>query len=120
LIDKLERLAGKSQEKFIALPGSGKIESKLTLLGTLRSVSIILEGWGNHYAFCNENNVLAQLDERVDEILREILGVYRSVRARCDRGLQRRLLGVPHLVSSFSKRTPQASSSSIIEKLLVA
>ncbi len=112
LIDKLERLQSNSQEKFLALADSRKIDSKSTLPGTLRSMSVILEGWGNHYAFCNENNVLAQLDERVDGILREILGAYRSVRERCDRGRQRKLLGVPLLTGLAAEPIPWPKATS--------
>src|SRR5712692_2443878 len=40
------------------------LDPALTLIRTLTDVSGIVNGWGHHYSFCNETNVIGQLDLR--------------------------------------------------------
>lgn len=76
----------------------------LTAVDTLASVTNILEGWGNQYAFCNDREVLKHLDSEVNGL---IANYWKAISRRyakfmIDKNLvdSRRLLGVHLLIDS--------------------
>lgn len=73
------------------------LSSAHTLVRTLTEVSGIVSGWGHHYSFCNEKNVISQLDSKIDELLQEYSYKYAQIRTSADRKTGRRMLGVPLL-----------------------
>ncbi len=74
---------------------------------TLVAVSNILRGWGDHYSFCNDRDLMAMLDRKIDERLASYSRRYdeiKKVQGRVDAANNRRLLGV-HLLYD-SKQQP--------------
>lgn len=74
---------------------------------TLVAVSNILRGWGDHYSFCNDRDLMAMLDRKIDERLASYSRRYdeiKKVQGRVDAANDRRLLGV-HLLYD-SKQQP--------------
>jgi len=76
----------------------------LTALDTLVSATNILEGWGNQYAFCNDREVLKQLDSEVNGLIENYWKAIsrRYAKFMTDTNLvdSRRLLGVHLLIDS--------------------
>ena len=73
---------------------------KKSLVKTFANISNILMGWGNQYSFCNDREVMKQLDIEIDSRLAKYIGKYQMARKRCecDRENLRRLLGVQLLM----------------------
>jgi RNA-directed DNA polymerase len=57
------------------------------LLGTLKRVDGIIQGWGKHYRFCNDERCFKNLDTDVSQLIRDYLGFYAAERrsAKADR-----------------------------------
>ena len=85
---------------------------KLSVIDTLSTVNNILMGWGNQYAFCNNDELMRQLDKKIDELIAEYLvryGLAHKMHTHYGMSDQRRrLLGV-HLISD-SKKHPIVSA----------
>ena len=77
------------------------------MVETLSEVSNVVRGWGNQYAYCNNGQVLQQLDTEIDAKIEKYLSKY----AAAWRGLnqsrmhedRRRLLGV-HLLADSNRK----------------
>jgi retron-type reverse transcriptase len=76
---------------------TGNVDRSFSLIRTLTEVGGLVQGWGSHYSFCNEKNIFGQLDQRLNEMLREYLGCYSGEIKRTDEKGRRHLLGVPLL-----------------------
>ena len=79
-------------------------DKRCSLAETLSAVSNVVRGWGNQYSFCNNRQILQDMDSKIDSILDEYLAQYRK---RLDKMKdndfimnRRRLLGVHLLVDS--------------------
>ncbi|MES9850926.1 MAG: reverse transcriptase domain-containing protein [Candidatus Thiodiazotropha sp. L084R] len=84
----------------------------ITVTETLNNVSNIMKGWGNQYSYCNDINLLNNIDKIVDEKISTYLTSYSRYRNNFKQSgkllSRRRLLGV-HLLSD-SKRKPIISN----------
>ena len=102
LLGKIDQAFKYSSRRMIS-PKSLRPE-KLALVDTLKSVSNMLEGWGNQYSFCNCDELLQDLDRQIDERLSKYLGIYTNYREKFQDNATslRRLLGVHPLVDSYS------------------
>ena len=63
------------------------------LLGTLKRADGIIQGWGKHYRFCNDQRCFENIDDDVDKLIRDYLGFYRDERHRTTATLNRRDAG---------------------------
>ena len=115
LIENVALVLSSTEQSYRDYKNNGKLDRSKSLIRTLYEVAGIVRGWGNHYFFCNEQNVLAQLDKEIDGLIARFLGVYGIAREGAD-GVERRfLLGVAPLTAfttgSFvwPKPTPQAA-----------
>jgi len=96
LLEKLEAILIESEHRM-SNPLS-LVSERATYVETLMAASDVVRGWGNQYSFCNDNNVLRDLDDKIDARLRQYRARYRAAvrkldpaRARIDK---RRLFGV--------------------------
>lgn len=84
------------------------VKERRTLVETLSEVNNIVHGWGNQYSYCNDGQVLHQLDNKIDSSIRSYISTYATARMNLIKlGRQRemrRLLGVRLLIDS--KRAP--------------
>ena len=84
------------------------VAERRSVVETLSEVNNVVRGWGNQYAYCNNGQVLHELDAEIDAKIEKYLSKYVAAR----RGLnssrkhedRRRLLGV-HLLAD-SNRNP--------------
>ncbi len=87
------------------------------LIRTLYEAKGIVSGWGHHYSFCNEKNILSQLDREVDHLLRDYFGAYRDTIKRVDPRGRRHLIGIPLLAEfashPFLWKTPKIAEASL-------
>lgn len=70
---------------------------------SLANVSHIVKAWGNQYQFCNNEQVLTQLDEKISHEIKEYISFYTDQARKfesTDSLARRRLLGVHSLVDS--------------------
>ena len=80
------------------------IKGKLKhVIRTLTEASGIVQGWGKQYYFCNDKNLLGQLDSKLDTMIRHYLGTYARVSQPSGQIQRRRLLGIPLLEELASK-----------------
>ena len=121
-----------AQEKLLAkvqaeLDGSGAAFTRTksgqpmpktsSLISTLKRVDGIVQGWGKHYRFCNDERCFAYLDGRIADMIRKYLGLYSSIRREADETGGRALFGLEQLAlierSPFSwpKETASAIAS---------
>jgi RNA-directed DNA polymerase len=79
-----------------------------TVSETLLNVSNVLRGWGNQYSFCNNRQIIQNLDLQIDRRLEKYLSIYKKKKKELeDRDFpknRRRLIGV-HLLED-SKYDP--------------
>lgn len=97
LLANISEVLQDSARAFRALGKVGTVIPSLCLIRTLNETRGVLQGWGNHYSFCNEKNLFHQLDIEIDKLVRAYLGAYASARKKADDRGRRRLLGVPLL-----------------------
>jgi hypothetical protein len=96
----LRNVAGLLREgasAFRSYARTGRIAPSDSLSRTLYEARGIVSGWGHYYSFCNETNILSQLDREIDRLLAEYFGTYRDVIKQIDPKSRRLLIGVPLL-----------------------
>lgn len=102
LLSNLDKVFSKSVE----LMGNPKflVKKHRTVTETLNEVSNIMKGWGNQYSYCNDINLLKQIDQVVDKRISRYLSCYANRKSAFDRNGEsihrRRLLGVHLLIDS--------------------
>jgi hypothetical protein len=95
-----------SRKAFIAYRNGQPLPKSAALLGTLKRVDGIIQGWGKHYRFCNDGLFFSNLDKEVGQLIREYLGIYRSERNSAMPERAPALLGVELLASMERKPFP--------------
>jgi retron-type reverse transcriptase len=91
---------------FNAFRSNESVEKTRSLVATLKRVDGIVEGWGKHYWFCNDDQEFDRLDRKIDGLIRNFLGAYVDTRRRTTSAKHRALLGVSEL--SALERSPFA------------
>ncbi len=103
LLNKIKKLFTDSKKRFFTTPKKTEETYEYSLLCTLEQVHRVIAAWGNHYVFCNSQQLFNSLDQKIDEMLRNYLGSYASRRDRADQQERRRILGVHLLTDCNSK-----------------
>jgi retron-type reverse transcriptase len=103
LINKVQKAMQSSIVGFYEHEKSGQLSPRLSLIRTLTQASGIVQGWGKQYYFCNDKNLLGQLDSQLDSMIRQYLGIYAKVSKPSGQTHRRRLLGIPLLEELASK-----------------
>jgi RNA-directed DNA polymerase len=68
-----------------------------SLAATINRIDGIVRGWGKHYQFCNDDTLFSRIDIKVQELVRQFLGEYRSIKASRDAADASMLLGIDEL-----------------------
>lgn len=92
-----------SREAFKAYRNGQPLSKTSAFLGTLKRVDGIIQGWGKHYRFCNDDLFFSNLDEEVGQLIREYIGTYRSEWHSAKPARAPALLGV-ELLSSMERK----------------
>jgi RNA-directed DNA polymerase len=110
----LIRPGNKAQTKFLAsiqqafddgskgmrgLENGHPIDRRRSLIGTLKRIDGMIDGWGKHYWFCNDQQSFVGIDNKINAKLRAFLGEYRDIRSRIDYGRYGALLGISELTT---------------------
>src|SRR5258708_37394622 len=103
LINKVQKVLQSSTAGFHEHEKSGRLPPELSLIRTLTEASGIVQGWGKQYSFCNDKNLLGQLDSKLDSMIRQYLGTYARASKPSDQTQRRQLLGIPLLEQLASK-----------------
>jgi retron-type reverse transcriptase len=75
-----------------------------SLVSALKRIDGIIQGWGKHYRFCNDDTLIQYLDSLVRDCLRTYIGAYSDARERSAESERQFFLGVEKL--SSIKREP--------------
>jgi retron-type reverse transcriptase len=70
------------------------IEEGKTYRDTLYEVNNVIRGWGNSYAFCTDDNLMANLDKAIDSKLQSFNSIYKAKVNKLSSSDKRRLMGV--------------------------
>lgn len=57
----------------------------------------MIDGWGKHYWFCNDNQIWINIDAKVNTLLSRFLGYYVNSRERTTDARRMELLGISEL-----------------------
>lgn len=74
-----------------------QFDRALSLASTLKRVDGMIDGWGKHYWFCNDKQVLDNLDQKFSELIRRYLGEYANIRNGSPKGKHQIFLGISEL-----------------------
>lgn len=86
-------------QKSLNLMRDGKFDRRPhTLLGTLKKLDGMIDGWGKHYWFCNDDQIWKNIDRKVNAEISHFLGYYRDVRSGAAEDRKMGLLGISELV----------------------
>jgi RNA-directed DNA polymerase len=102
-LGKIEKALGSSVAGFHAFDKGDSFAPRQSLIRTLTDVSGIALGWGKQYFFCNDKNLFAQLDCKLDSMIREYLAIYAKFSRPQAQWRRRRLLGIPLLEELASR-----------------
>jgi RNA-directed DNA polymerase len=97
LMNKIRDSLDVSSRAFRLHRAETPIPDSFSMTRTLSNLRGMILGWGNHYFFCNQKNLFAQLDQEVDRLLSAYFGNYKAVIQGKDAKFRRRLVGVPLL-----------------------
>jgi hypothetical protein len=98
LFQNVEGELKKSVQAFHVCRTDAPFDRSLSFIATLKRIDGIVRGWGKHYYFCNDADLFARIDARLDDLLRSYIGNYAGSRQRTSLDRQRSLLGVERLI----------------------
>ena len=94
LLTSLNEITEQSRKAFNGYSSGKTLKKSDALLATLRRIDGVIQGWGKHYWFCNDEVFFQNLDAEVIAILRRYLGLYSSARKAVGDEKSPALLGV--------------------------
>lgn len=65
-----------------------------SLIGTLRRIDGMSQGWAKHYRFCNDRKTFEHLDSKISEMIGPFIGNYSNAIQKLDEKYRRVVLGV--------------------------
>jgi hypothetical protein len=84
-----------SRKAFNGLRSGKPIPRNRSLVATLKRVDGMINGWGKHYRFCNDRDTLANIDSRIEELIKSYIQQYALSRSKTANSNEaRQLLGV--------------------------
>ena len=110
LLEKVKTRLNRSKISLRTSPVKDPLREH-SFVESLANVSHIVKAWGNQYQFCNNEQVLTQLDEKISHEIKEYVSFYTDQTRKLestDLLSRRRLLGVHALVDS--KKDPIVST----------
>jgi RNA-directed DNA polymerase len=108
----LIRPSAKAQAKFLnsvqtafedgakamrGLASGASMDRRRSLIGTLKRVDGMIDGWGKHYWFCNDAQAFETTDGKISAKLGAFLGEYRDIRGKLEKRAYAALLGMAEL-----------------------
>jgi len=83
-----------SRRAFREARAGKQIEKRQSLVATLKRLDGLMLGWGKHYKFCNDRELLHKLDARVTSLLKAYFGEYSSFLSQVEVTQKRHALGI--------------------------
>lgn len=77
-------------------------DDKKHFIKTTQNVSHVIQGWGNSYSFCNDLEVIENIDQKVEALLNNYIRGFQSRYRKREWKDKRRLLGI-HLLCDSKK-----------------
>ena len=98
LRDAVDEELTKSLRAFRANDGKA-IDRKRSVTATLARIDGMVDGWGKHYRFCNDPQIMRRLDDEIDAKVRDYLGQYAGLKRKAGDAHRRQMLGLQQLQS---------------------
>jgi len=98
-IQSIKNTLEESRKSFIGLKHGQPMRQSQSLISTLKRVDGIINGWGKHYWFCNDGQLLRNLDQKVSSLIRDFLGIYKNTRSVLPSSNKNQLLGISELAA---------------------
>ncbi len=95
---------GDGRKALVGYRNGQLLPKSSALLGTLKRVDGVVQGWGKHYRFCNDERCFANLDAELGTLIGDYLGFYAHERRGAAPDLAPAMLGVELLV--MQERNP--------------
>ena len=118
-LTSLESTFTESKKALFAVQDGKSLKKANSVIGTLKKVEGIIDGWGKHYWFCNDIPLFREIDRKVDTLVRDYLGAYRSTREKTSASRRRSLLGLPTLEEQDRSpfEYPRTSTASLLTSI---
>jgi RNA-directed DNA polymerase len=97
LLTKIQAELDTSVAAFRAMSSGQPLTKSSSLVSTLKRIDGIVQGWGKHYRFCNDEIGFANIDADVGEKMRKYIGIYVDARRGVDPLIGRMLFGLEQL-----------------------
>ena len=94
----------RGRKALIAYRNGQPLPKSVALLGTLRRVDGLVQGWGKHYRFCNDERCFSNLDTELQRLIGDYLGFYAHSRRGVRQERAPAMLGLELL--SMQERDP--------------
>ena len=96
-LESIDNAFTEGRRAFVAVRNGQSLPRSRSLLATLKRVDGMIDGWGKHYWFCNDDELFALLDTKIIQLVRQFLGSYRAIRSELSDARQHLLLGLTEL-----------------------
>ncbi len=97
LLDNVTGQFKKSAHAMNTFKSEKGLDRRQSLTATLRRVDGIVNGWGKHFRFCNDEQFFVVLDADIKKLISEYLGRYRKAREKRSQADAHMLLGIQQL-----------------------
>jgi retron-type reverse transcriptase len=104
LLASLRATFEQGRKALVGFRNGQPLPKAAALLGTLKNADGMIQGWGKHYRFCNDQRCFENLDIEITQIIRDYLGFYAEERRKATAARAPAMLGVEMLGSI--ERTP--------------
>jgi len=79
-IDSVSATLEASKKAMLSSKTGGPLDTPNSLISCLKRLQGMIDGWGKHYWFCNDKQVLSTMDELISKSVRDLIGTYAAVR----------------------------------------
>ena len=97
ILTSIESQFDESLQAMQSVKHGDKLDKKYSLVNTLKRVDGMIDGWGKHYRFCNDEQFFESMDKALDELVRQYLGRYARIREEMKVKFSRKMLGITEL-----------------------
>jgi hypothetical protein len=95
----IERAFEDACKAFVGVRSGQDLPRSQSLISTLKRVDGMIDGWGKHYWFCNDEEFFKQLDKSLTVLVKGLLGAYRDTYSKLPIERRELLLGLCRLGS---------------------
>jgi retron-type reverse transcriptase len=100
LLSKVDAVLERGRQALLGVRKGQHVHQSDSFLETMRRVSGTVDGWGKHYWFCNDRQVLKALDLKIWKKVLAYMGCYSQIRNEVGDTAKPALLGLAELATT--------------------